>query len=126
MSEVNLTSKNYSEEVEKSTIPVLIDFWATWCGPCRAMMPVVAKIADENEGKIKVCKVNVDEEPDLAEKFGVMSIPTFVAIKNGEVLGTSIGVQDEEELLKIFNKYTHKRNRGHCPRFLSNSLIFPP
>ena len=104
MSEITLTSKNYSEEVEKSTIPVLIDFWATWCGPCRAMMPVVAKIADENEGKIKVCKVNVDEEPDLAEKFGVMSIPTFVAIKNGKVLGTSIGVQDEEELLKIFNK----------------------
>ena len=64
----------------------------------------LSKIADENEGKIKVCKVNVDEEPDLAEKFGVMSIPTFVAIKNGEVLGTSIGVQDEEELLKIFNK----------------------
>ena len=100
MSEVNLTSKNYSEEVEKSTIPVLIDFWAT----CRAMMPVVAKIADENEGKIKVCKVNVDEEPDLAEKFGVMSIPTFVAIKDGEVLGTSIGVQDEEEILKMFDK----------------------
>ena len=104
MCEVNLTSKNYSEEVEKSTIPVLIDFWATWCGPCRAMMPVVAKIADENEGKIKVCKVNVDEEPDLAEKFGVMSIPTFVAIKDGEVLGTSIGVQDEEEILKMFDK----------------------
>ena len=71
---------------------------------CRAMMPVVAKIADENEGKIKVCKVNVDEEPDLAEKFGVMSIPTFVAIKNGKVLGTSIGVQDEEEILKMFDK----------------------
>ena len=84
MSEVNLTSKNYREEV--------------------AMMPVVAKIADENEGKIKVCKVNVDEEPDLAEKFGVMSIPTFVAIKDGEVLGTSIGVQDEEEILKMFDK----------------------
>ena len=104
MCEVNLTSKNYSEKVEKSTVPVLIDFGATWCGSCRAMMPVVAKIADENEGKIKVCKVNVDEEPDLAEKFGVMSIPTFVAVKNGKVLGTSIGVQDEEEILKMFDK----------------------
>lgn len=104
MCEVNLTSKNYSEKVEKSTVPVLIDFWATWCGSSRAMMPVVAKIADENEGKIKVCKVNVDEEPDLAEKFGVMSIPTFVAVKNGKVLGTSIGVQDEEEILKMFDK----------------------
>ena len=102
MSEVNLTSKNYSEEVEKSTIPVLIDFWATWCGPCRAMMPVVAKIADENERKIKVCKVNVDEEPDLAEKFGVMSIPTFVAINNGKVVGTSLGVQTKEEVLSLF------------------------
>ena len=60
--------------------------------------------ADENEGKIKVCKVNVDEEPDLAEKFGVMSIPTFVAIKDGEVLETSIGIQDEEEILKMFDK----------------------
>ena len=101
MSEVNLTRKNYSEEVEKSTIPVLIDFWATWCGPCRAMMPVVAKIADENEGKIKVCKVNVDEEPDLAEKFGVMSIPTFVAIKNGKVIGTTLGMQSKEDVLSI-------------------------
>lgn len=102
MSEINLTSKNYDEEVVKSQIPVLIDFWATWCGPCRAMMPVIEKIANENEGKIKVCKVNVDEESELASKFNVMSIPTFVAIKDGKVLGTSLGVQSKEEILQLF------------------------
>lgn len=102
MSEINLTSKNYDEEVVKSQIPVLIDFWATWCGPCRAMMPVVEQIANESEGKIKVCKVNVDEEPELASKFDVMSIPTFVAIENGKVIGTSLGVQSKEEILQLF------------------------
>ena len=102
MSEINLTSKNYDEEVVKSQIPVLIDFWATWCGPCRAMMPIVEQIAQENEGKIKVCKVNVDEEAELASKFNVMSIPTFVAIKNGKVIGTSLGVQSKEDILRLF------------------------
>lgn len=103
MNEITLTSENFEEEVLKSNIPVLIDFWASWCGPCKAMMPIVEAIANENIGKIKVCKVNVDEESDLAAKFDIMSIPTFVAIKNGKTIGTSMGVQDKTEILKMFN-----------------------
>ena len=103
MNEVILTNKNYEKEVEKSEGPVLIDFWATWCGPCRSMMPVVEEIANENVGRIKVCKADVDQERDLASKFDVMSIPTFVIIKNGKVVNTLVGVQDKTEILKMFN-----------------------
>lgn len=101
MNEITLTSENFEEEVMKSEIPVLIDFWASWCGPCKMMLPVVEAIANENVGKIKVCKVNVDEESELASKFEVMSIPTFVVIKNGNVERTTVGVQDKTELLKM-------------------------
>ena len=102
MSVTELKSENFESEVNNSEIPVLIDFWATWCGPCKMMTPVVEELATEKEGTIKVCKVNVDDEPDLAQKFNIMSIPTFVAIKEGKVIGTSVGVQTKQQILELF------------------------
>ena len=102
MSVTELKSENFESEVNNSEIPGLIDFWATWCGPCKMMTPVVEELATEKEGTIKVCKVNVDDEPDLAQKFNIMSIPTFVAIKEGKVVGTSVGVQTKQQILELF------------------------
>ena len=102
MSVTELKSENFESEVNNSEIPVLIDLWATWCGPCKMMTPVVEELATEKEGTIKVCKVNVDDEPDLAQKFNIMSIPTFVAIKEGKVVGTSVGVQTKQQILELF------------------------
>ena len=102
MSVTELKSENFESEVNNSEIPVLIDFWATWCGPCKMMTPVVEELATEKEGTIKVCKVNVDDEPDLAQKFNIMSIPTFVAIKEGKVVGTSVGVQTKQQIFELF------------------------
>ena len=92
MAEIVLTEQNFEQEVLKSEIPVLVDFWATWCGPCRMLAPTIAKIAEEQEGKIKVGKIDVDEEPELAAKYGIASIPTLMVFKNGVVAKTSIGV----------------------------------
>ena len=85
MSVVNITQDNFENEVMKSTVPVLIDFWAGWCGPCKMLSPVIEEIADEVSDK-KICKVNVDEQPELARKFGVMSIPTLVVMDKGEIV----------------------------------------
>ena len=98
MSVITLNEKNFEEEVLKSDKIVLIDFWASWCGPCRMMSPVVDEIAEEMNNTVKVCKVNIDEEQNLAVKYNVMSIPTFVALKGGKEIGRSIGVQDKEEI----------------------------
>ena len=93
MAEIVLTEINFEEEVLKSDKPVLVDFWATWCGPCRMLAPTIAQIAQEKEGIIKVGKIDVDEEPELAAKFGIASIPTLMVFENGQVKKSSVGVQ---------------------------------
>ena len=93
MAEIILTESNFEQEVLNSELPVLVDFWATWCGPCRMLAPTIAKIAEEQEGKIKVGKIDVDEEPELAAKYGIASIPTLMVFKNGLVVKSSVGVQ---------------------------------
>lgn len=99
MSVISLNEKNFEEEVLKSEKTVLIDFWASWCGPCKMMSPVIDAIAKEMGEKVKVCKINIDEEQNLAVKYNVMSIPTFIVIKNGKEVGRSIGVQDKSEII---------------------------
>lgn len=99
MSVLTLTQDNFQQEVLNSEKTVLIDFWAPWCGPCRMVSPVVDEIADESAGKVKVGKVNVDEQPELASQFGVMSIPTLVVMKNGKVASTSVGARSKEAIL---------------------------
>ena len=100
MKEILLTENNFNEEVIKSDVPVLVDFWASWCGPCMMMGPVVAELAEDMEGKAKVGKVNVDEQPGLANRFGINVIPTFIVFKNGQVADSIVGVRSKEDLME--------------------------
>lgn len=100
MAEIILTNETFDNEVLKSDKPVIVDFWATWCGPCQMLGPVVAELAEEHP-EIKVCKVNVDDNPELAQKFGVMSIPYVVAFKDGQIVKTSTGFVPKETLLQL-------------------------
>lgn len=102
MGVVHVTSDNFKEEVLEAKEPVLLDFWAPWCGPCRMLSPVIEELAEE-VGEAKVCKVNIDEQPELAKDFRVMSIPTLVALKDGKVLDSSVGVKPKNSILKMMS-----------------------
>lgn len=103
MAVITITKENYEEEVVNSSIPVLLDFWASWCAPCRMLSPIVDEIAEEVEGSVKVGKVNVDEQPELAKKFGIMSIPTLIVMKNGEISSREVGVRSKQSILDKLN-----------------------
>ena len=98
MAEIKLTDQNFEQEVLRADMPVLVDFWASWCGPCQMLAPVIAEIAEEYAGKVKVGKVNVDEQLNLANRYGIASIPTVMLFKNGEVVNTSLGYRPKNDL----------------------------
>lgn len=98
---VELTDANWESEVINSSVPVLVDFWAPWCGPCRIIAPVVEKLAGEFAGQIKVGKLNTDDNPGVSMRYGIRAIPTIIMFKNGEVVDTRVGVQPEDSLRKM-------------------------
>ncbi len=100
MSAINISSNNFNEEVFGSDRTVLLDFWASWCGPCRMVSPILDEIAGERPD-IKVCKVNVDEQPELASEFQVMSIPTLLVVKDGKVVNRSVGARPKAQIMAM-------------------------
>jgi len=103
--EVTVNDSNFKEEVLESDIPALVDFWAQWCGPCLMVAPVLKEIAEEYKGKLKVCKVNVDDAPNTASKYGVMSIPTLAIFKDGKVVDKVVGALPKAELEPTIKKH---------------------
>lgn len=107
MADVVVTDANFQKEVLQSDKPILVDFWAVWCGPCRMQDPILEEVAKAVEGKAKIGKLNVDENPHSAQQYGVMSIPTLIVFKGGTVVKQFIGVQSKETLLGELNKLTN-------------------
>lgn len=99
MAVLEVTENNFEQEVLKSEVPVLVDFWASWCGPCKMMAPIVEEISKEVSGKAKVCKVNIDDYPSLSTKYKIMSIPTFLIFEKGKVKNMTVGVQDKNDII---------------------------
>lgn len=104
MKEITITKENFENEVQKSDKPVLVDFWAAWCGPCRMLAPVIEELAEEYDGRVKVGKVNVDEEPELAAEFQISSIPTVIIFKNGKAAHVETGCQTRERYRSLLEE----------------------
>ena len=100
MSVINITNSNFEQEVINSDRPVLVDFWASWCGPCRMLSPIVDEIAAERSD-IKVCKINVDEQPELANQYQIMTIPTLIVFKNGQIVNQTSGARPKNQILAM-------------------------
>ncbi len=101
---LEVTSANFPSEVANSDVPVLVDFWASWCGPCRMLAPIIDELANDFDGKAKVGKINVDEQKELAAQYRVMSIPTVVLFKNGEIVDKVVGVRNKQDFAEMINK----------------------
>lgn len=101
MAEIMVNNDNFISEVIESKTPVLVDFFATWCGPCKMIAPIIEEIAEEYEGSVKVCKIDVDEAPEFASRYGIMSIPTLLLFNNGEIINTSVGYTTKEKIVNM-------------------------
>jgi len=102
-SEVEVNGNNFKQEVLESSIPVLVDFWASWCMPCRMFAPTIEKLAKENQGKLKVCKLNTDENQHIAAQYGIQGIPTLIVFKEGKEVVRTVGVMPKEKLQEKLN-----------------------
>ncbi len=105
MKEITITQDNFEDEVIKSTTPILVDFWAEWCGPCKIVGPILGELSETYDGKMKIGKLNVDENPDLASRFNVMSIPTMKFFKNGEIVGELVGAAPKNTIEAEIQKH---------------------